>query len=52
MRVWLVEEGLVCIVLWVFEGLFEYYKILKYKVLISFWDLVICNRTIVDLVAR
>jgi hypothetical protein len=33
------------------EGLFEYWKIVKYQVLISFWDLVICDGTIVGLVA-
>jgi hypothetical protein len=30
-------------------GLFEYCKIVEYKVLISFWDLVVCDGTIVDL---
>jgi hypothetical protein len=33
------------------RGSFEYCKIVEYKVLISFWDLVICDRMIVGLVA-
>jgi hypothetical protein len=52
MRVLLIEEGLVCIVLWVFEDLSSICKIVKYKVLISFFDLVVCNRMIVGLVTR
>jgi hypothetical protein len=31
------------------EGVFEYCKIVEYKVLISFWDLVVSDRMIVDL---
>jgi hypothetical protein len=38
-------------VLWVFEGLSSICKIVEYKVLISFWNLVVCDGTIVGLVA-
>jgi hypothetical protein len=31
------------------QGSFEYCKIVEYKVLISFWDLVVYDGTIVDL---
>jgi hypothetical protein len=31
------------------EGLSSICKIVEYKVLISFWDLVVCGGTIVDL---
>jgi hypothetical protein len=31
------------------EGLFRYCKIVEYKVLISFWDLVVYNGMIMDL---